>query len=195
MGQPPYDSAQRRDIVRQYVERIRHNPTAAQVDEAVAAISREWDADHTTAVNPVPDPGPDGAALRYLYAKADRAARCTHGADCTAHPDATGVHVDDITSTDVLHAVAAEMRIKGAMLDDLDLGRIAGLLGVDAPPKRAMLDELDLERIAGLLGVDAPPISTRPAEPAAAVSPECTDIGPGPGYGYGYGLPGFVDYC
>lgn len=89
--------------------------------------------DHTTAVNPVTDP--DGAALRGLYAKAERAARCTHGADCAAHPDARGVHVDDITPADVLHAMAAEMRIRGHVLDELDLERIAGLLGVDAPPR------------------------------------------------------------
>jgi hypothetical protein len=60
MGQPPYDSAQRRDIVRQYVERIRHNPTAAQVDEAVTAITREWDADHQATHETAYQSGADG---------------------------------------------------------------------------------------------------------------------------------------
>jgi hypothetical protein len=39
------DSNDRELLVRQYVERIRHNPTEAQEDEAVAAIVREWQHD------------------------------------------------------------------------------------------------------------------------------------------------------
>lgn len=40
-----YDSAEREKVVREYVDRVRHNPTQRQVDEAVRAITAAWTRD------------------------------------------------------------------------------------------------------------------------------------------------------
>lgn len=39
------DNADRENVVRQYAQRIVHNPTQAQLEEAVSAITKAWQAD------------------------------------------------------------------------------------------------------------------------------------------------------
>lgn len=57
---PPHDSATRELIVRQYAERILHNPTRAQLEQAIAAICREWDRDHQATHEQSYSDGADG---------------------------------------------------------------------------------------------------------------------------------------